>query len=518
MREHTALIPTSERARVPIHLRTIRARVAVLVASVALVALGPLAFVARAGADSSIAGYNASALGIGAQFAFNIPNLVPLPGENLLEEDVPFARTNVGQGPVVDSIGASYYPGDVLADFGSLLEELGAPSQANALNDSSLAHTQYPTSPSAGSQASFGESPSQASPASPSVFYSTSDATSSGGDATGYVTDVALDNVGSASTAASALPTSGTASQSLVDVGHVSATTKVSLSQSSITSTATSLVDGIQIAGLIDISGITSTASASSDGTTGTPTGSLHMGQVTVNGESAYIDGTGVHIASTSSPAAGITPAQLQQTVNATLGQDGITIALLSPTLTNKSAQASADTGGLQIAISHQLDVPFIPGEPVIPVPELGGTGLPAGLYTVTTSITLGLAQANVTATAPISGNSGNTGNSGAAPPPPAASTTSPGTLSGSVSPSCCTGNTGFTSFSGAPPQATTPPAEAAGTPAASPRLASSATSFPIRGIPPPLGWTITLLIGTLVLCYPLLLLARWQFIAPRRR
>ncbi len=149
MKEHTALIPTSERTRVPVHLGTTTARVAVLVAAVALVALGPLAFVARAGADSSIAGYNASALGIGAQFAFNVPGLVPLPNENLLEEDVPFARTNVGQGPVVDSIGASYYPGDVLADFGSLLEELGAPSQANALNDTSLAHTQYPSSPSA---------------------------------------------------------------------------------------------------------------------------------------------------------------------------------------------------------------------------------------------------------------------------------------------------------------------------------------------------------------------------------
>ncbi len=335
------------------------------------------------------------------------------------------------------------------------------------------------------------------------------------------MTDFALDNVGAASTVTSALPTSGTGSQSLVDVGNVSSTTKVSVSGSAITSTATSQVNGIQIAGLIDISGITSTASATSDGTTGTPTGSLHMGQVTVDGESAYIDGTGLHITSTDTPAASITPAQLQETVNATLSQDGITIQLLSPTNTTQGAQASTDTGGLQISISHQLDVPFIPGEPTIPVPELGSTGLPAGLYTVTTSVTFGLAQANVTATAPTP-VSGNSGNSGAAAPPPAASTTSPGTLSGSVSPSCCTGNTGFTSYSGVSTPTgsaqATAPAEAAGTPAVAPSLASSDTAFPIRGIPPPLGWTITLLLGTLILCYPLLLLARWQFIAPRRR
>ena len=98
--------------------------------------------------------------------------------------------------------------------------------------------------------------------------------------------------------------------------------------------------------------------------------------------------------------------------MNGTLGQDGITIALLSPTLTTNGAQASANAGGLQISISHQLDVPFIPGEPTIPVPELGNIGLPAGLYTVTTSITFGLAQASVSASAltPVSGNSGNSG------------------------------------------------------------------------------------------------------------
>ena len=36
---------------------------------------------------------------------------MPLPNENLIEEDVPFARTNVAGGPVVDSVAAPYYPG-----------------------------------------------------------------------------------------------------------------------------------------------------------------------------------------------------------------------------------------------------------------------------------------------------------------------------------------------------------------------------------------------------------------------
>jgi hypothetical protein len=45
-----------------------------------------------------------------------------------------------------------------------------------------------------------------------------------------------------------------------------------------------------------------------------------------------------------------------------------------------------------------------------------------------------------------------------------------------------------------------------------------SATSFPIHGIPPPLGWTVVALLACILLAYPLLLLARWQFAAGRRR
>jgi hypothetical protein len=503
-----------------VHLRRTAARVAVLAAAVALVALGPLIFVSNVGADSSIAGYNAGGLAIGAQFAFNVPGVVPLPGENLIEDDVPFARTNIGQGPVVDSIGAPYYPGDIAANLGSLLAEFGAPPSAGGLNDSNLAHTQFPNSPSAPSQASFGVSPSTGTPANPSIFYSSSHATASGGDATGVLSDFALDNVGAAPAASSLLPSSSPtgATQSLVDVGNVSATDKVSLSGSSITSTATSQVNGIQIAGLVDVAGLTSTANATSDGTTGTPTASLHMGQVTVDGESAYIDDTGVHVTSTNAPAAVVTPAQLQQTVDSTLSQDGISIRLIDPKLTNQGAQASADAGGLAVSISHQLDVPFIPGEPTLPVPQLGNIGLPAGLYTVTTSMTFGLAQANVQAN--VAPATANTGNTGAAP---AASTSSSSTTgnsgSGGFETFGNTGNTGSGTFSTTSLQPTGPGSSAsASLPAQSLQAPSSATDFPIRGIPAPLGWVVVLLALSLIGAYPFLLLARWQFTPGRRR
>jgi hypothetical protein len=46
----------------------------------------------------------------------------------------------------------------------------------------------------------------------------------------------------------------------------------------------------------------------------------------------------------------------------------------------------------------------------------------------------------------------------------------------------------------------------------------TNATAFPINGIPAPLGWTVTALLVCVLLAYPLLVLARWQFAAAGRR
>jgi hypothetical protein len=266
------------------------------------------------------------------------------------------------------------------------------------------------------------------------------------------------------------------------------------------------MVKALDIAGLVDISGLTSNAACASDGTTAAPTASLTLGQVTVDGAKAFIDSQGVHIGTASTGTLGVTPATVQKTLDATLAADGISIRVLDPVLTTNGAAGTANAGGLVVSLAHQFDVPFIPGEPTIPVPELGNVGLPAGLYTMTTSITFGMAQVDVSA-AGI----------------PATTATSPtGTESGvgglPVEP-FDTGS-GITTFPGTPGTvqslATTGPGSAAANrPIPTP---TSATAFPIRGIPAPLGWLITALLACVLLAYPLLLLARWQFLAGRRR
>ncbi len=76
-------------------------------------------------------------------------------------------------------------------------------------------------------------------------------------------------------------------------------------------------------------------------------------------------------------------------------------IRLLDPQQTSNGAQATANSGGLVVSLIRQFAIPFIPGEPTIPIPMLGNVGLPAGDYTMTTSVTFGLAEATVDASAP---------------------------------------------------------------------------------------------------------------------
>jgi hypothetical protein len=472
---------------------------------VGVVALGPLA--ASGGADTTLLGYNASAEAIGTQFAFNVPGVVPLPNENLIEDDVPFARTSVGAGPVVDSIGAPYYPGDIAANLGTLLQTFGAP--ALPLNDPLLAESKFPTSPGYPSHTDF---PENTKPGAVQVATGVADATTTGGDASGTVSDVSVANLLNLSK----LPIVGgvlsSTASSVFDVGNISATNSVTLTSSSVTSTATATLGAIDIAGLVDIAGMTATATATSDGTTGTPTATVHLGNVTVGGAQAYIDSTGVHIDKGAATSAGITPAQLQETLDSTLGQDGVNIELLAPQQTTNGSQASANSGGLVISLTHQFAIPYIPGEPTIPLPALGNVGLPAGDYTMTTSVTFGLAQASVDATAPTA-NTGTTGNTGAAATP---APSTPATLGNTG----VAGNTGF-GFTGGTGTAQSLGATGTGGAGSSTEptpVPTSATAFPIRGIPPPLGWTITALLACILLAYPLLLLARWQFAAPGRR
>jgi hypothetical protein len=490
--------------------------VLVLAAAAVGAALAPAAAFADDSGGSptpQVAGYTVTAQGIGAQWAFQVPNLIPLPG-NLLEADVAFARTLVSSGPQVDAIGAYYYPGDILANLGGLESEFFPPRAPNTGNWPLMARAEYPANAVYGSSDTKGATYGSPVP----VLTASANASQNGGNSTGTLTDLV------------AGPGMGRNGAPLLDAASVQSSNTVTIGASTVSAVANTVVKTIDIAGMIDITQLTSDSSSTSDGTTGTPTASLHVGQVTVEGEPAYIDDQGVHVnGNTTYPPGAPTPAQLQQSLNTTLSQDGVSVRLVDPQQTVSGAEGIGNSGGLVITISHNFSVPFvnpgattgaltggsvspppcidteIPDNPITgPQSVLGVVCPPAGDYTAVTSISLGFANTDVNASAVVP----------------------------SVTPACiCTNIPGPTDTGGTFEPSTLPllggettagnlSGQGVGT--ASPQTAPSGFSpqglrFPIRGIPAPVGWIAIGFILCVLFAYPMMLLARWQFLVGRR-
>ena len=505
-------------------MRSIRvACAAVLIGAVTAVAAPTAA--ADPGA-AGIAGYSTSVQALGVQIGFNIPGIVPLPDENLVEEDVPFARTTVSAGPVVNALGAPYYPGDIAANVGSLLAEFAPAGAPSVPNDPLEAMADYPPDPAHGQDASFGGTPPAGVPIAPNVFSATSHADTGGGHATATLTDLSAAAPTSAQSdlvqlgatpAAPAGPLAGPLGAVLggaapgLSVGTIQATNSVVVTASTVTSTAQSVLKAIDVAGVLQISQVTGSSSAESDGTTGTPSASLHLAGVTAEGQPAYIDQQGVHVSGTTPASGGVTPAQAQSALDTTLAQDGITVRLLDPTTSANGAAANSDTGGLVISIAHAFDVPFVPGEPSIPVPGLGNTNLPAGLYNAVTTVTIGSATSSSSATVAV---------------PFADSGALPG-LAGPAGPITLgiPALTGTTPLSGAGPGSAGPgsapggdEALGAGPPGSGPSSLSGVVHRLPLGIPPPLAWVLAALVLCVLITYPMLLAVRWQFLSARSR
>jgi hypothetical protein len=259
---------------------------------------------------------------------------------------------------------------------------------------------------------------------------------------------------------------------------------------------------------VLTISQLTGSASSTSDGTQGTPTASLHLADVSVEGQPAYIDQQGVHVTGQSTSSSGVTPQQAQTTLNNTFAQDGITVRLLDPSKSTNGAEGIANSGGLVVSVSHQFAVPYIPGEPSIPVPGLGSTGLPAGTYNATTSFTLGNATTDLQATTiPAFGSDSSSlglagGDSGVSLGLSPSTDNSLGSSTDLSSQSLGATDNGTPGSGGSLP----------------PVLASGVAHRLPLGIPLPVAWVLAGLILCVLVSYPMLLTVRWQFLSGRRR
>ena len=439
----------------------------------------------------AVAGYTLSALAAGFRYQVNSPGLLPVGDAregNVTEADVPFARTTVSDGPLVDSLASGAYPGDTFAHLGTAIETFGGPPTPN---DPVLAEAAYPPSPGHGSEATFGP-PNGPGPGAGSA-HATADAP--GGAAQSSVASSAFGSPGAPPAARGGLSET---------------TTVIRLGSSCVDTAGASSTGAIDIAGLIHIGGVTGSASARSDGSAAHPRASLTVGDVTVGGLNGFVDREGIHLTGRQPAGSGVV-ARAQSLLEQTLRTAGVTVKLIGPRVATAGAQATADSGGIDITIDSKLPPLGVPGTPALSLPGLAAVPLGTPGAPLHIEVVYGAARALVNATA-VPGD---------------ADTIPPFRLGGATTRS---GDLRI----GSPPGTTPSPAaviapgasrSAASGPGASPApgsassaevLVADSAGQPAAGSPVPMAWAIIGILGVVVAVGPMLGYARWQLLEGR--
>lgn len=474
--------------------RPSRHRRAATVTAVSVMALLPtLGFVLApaAHADDSpganLAGIDASASASGVQISPLTPGLVGAGNVrkgNLVEADIPYASSSASTGPTNSSVASPAYPGATAAGAGNAISTFAPQFPAaltQMLNYPALAQADYPAQLSTGTSSTY--SPPGAS-----------------GTGVGTASANAAEN-GSTSSAAISQTAFATAG---ISVASGMAESKTVVGASTVTASAHTGIGTVELlGGLIKIAGISSDASATSDGNTGQQTSDFKLGAVTVAGVPASIGPNGITLEG-SGPASFLVPDANQALV--ALKQAGISVHTIAPTTTYDGAQASVTSAALVVQF-QDANIPNPNGQ--VPVSSLG------------LDLNLGLTQASADATAlpPIGSLGGfssipSGGSLGSA-------TSGPVTSSGGVVALPSTPGGGGASLSGPPPAVASAPSQAPATAgtgtAASPAPPVVSPPATLLGAPVKVAWVVIAFLLSLVVSGPLLGYANWQLLRGRK-
>lgn len=478
-----------------------RRRAATVTALTLLVGLPLAAFVlgppaqAQPANTPSLAGYSSSAVGTAIQIQPLTPGLVGAGNTslgNLIQASMPYAESDSTTGPTSNGTASPIYPGPTASELGTVFNtfEPLPPAFVNLLNDPVLAKSTYPPQVKVGSSGKY--SPPLAGLVGVGTAQTSSNA--SGSTATATLSDTSLLGSGSAPGLLGAL---GKMSGPLLELSSSTTSTSSTVGTAALTATAHTEMGKISILfGLIQIAGITSDATATSNGTTGSQTNALKIGSVTVAGHAASIGPNGIQIdkASQGSALAGI----LNQVLTL-LNQFGLSVTTIAPIEQVQGNSATVTSGAVHIA--------FI--DPNIPNPN---GAVP--IHSIGLNIDLGLTQASASATVPPT-----------FPTTPLTTPTSTGSTGG-LSPGNSSGS-GPSFVPGTPGQVETIPGTP-GTPGSgsgstgsannggNSGLQGAASPIGFLGLPIKLSWVVLAFVLALMGSGPLLAYANWQLLRGR--
>jgi hypothetical protein len=312
--------------------------------ALALVGVLPLLAVPPVAADEPGSGFvslSASAVGSGQSFRFTASNQVPA------EVWIPYAAADLklGAGTATSSVA---WPGEVGSTIGTAAIILGAPPQAEMLNDPFVARART------GSGARDVHNAS--------LPGSTMDAHASPGDLHAETSTSLVESVASVA-------------------GSTTATARLRLTgPSTATAEATSSVRDVTVAGVVHVASVVSRATGTTDGLHADASGGTVVTGLTVAGQAVTLDDTGLHVAGTALPAD-----QVRDAVESALAQAQVTLALGQPTRQVRGGQVEYATGSLLVVTplgvlslgGAQLRLAAGLDDPVPPVPPTGGAPAP---------------------------------------------------------------------------------------------------------------------------------------------
>jgi hypothetical protein len=287
-----------------------RAALAVLVASVGLVLPGWVS--ARARADGPpLAGYNVSAVGVGAQFVYNQPS-APIPATPTSELEAAYSLSTFNAGPSAHSLASMLWPGSTAAGAGPALGLL-LPVNPGIPAYPVRAETFFPQPPN--------NNVNEVAPGSRMEASSTA----------------------TLSRAASAL--AGANQPALVSGGAYTSEAASGVVGRAATATATAKASGVKLAGgVVSFDSVASTATVVSDGQAAKTDGQSVVTGLVIAGQAAVIDASGVHAGP-----GGPGTAAATQLIQSTLKQVGISLQLAEPTDLVDGPKGDRTLGGLLV-------------------------------------------------------------------------------------------------------------------------------------------------------------------------
>jgi hypothetical protein len=351
------------------------------------------------GGGGGFGGFKLESAGEGMTFTYNSPGLIPGTPSPLFAASLPESMTNMDSGPSGYALSSLVYPGPLVADLPSVLALGGVPN-ANQI-------PAYPVR----SQAFYPSGPTSAS------------------QDLGTGRESAATN----ETSAQAQTVYGAAQLPPVfSAGAITSTSQSTLeSDQIVTRTRVELTDVDLVLGLVHMDSIVTDLVATSNGQDAATDGTTTVQGLTVLGQPATIDATGVHLApapgttttSTSpldpltgalGPALDPLNALLVQTVgsanadvNQLLAQGGITVQLLEPNEVKNGAEASRLASGVLVTITYNGST-----EPVlsdilnlIPVESLPSQGVGPIPFTSPQSIVLAMKATHIESIGLAAGN-----------------------------------------------------------------------------------------------------------------